>query len=108
MSKIYEKDVMKGNSADPSTKPSVVCYIDYPHAHKHMVYDWEWVYPLKEIECEGLKFPFPNDTPKLLELIYGNYMKLRGDCYPRHANSQLEPETEKALDEFIADFADKI
>ena len=108
MSKIYEKDVMKGNSADPSTKPSVVCYIDYPHAHKHMVYDWEWVYPLKEIEFEGLKFPCPNDTPKLLELIYGNYMKLRGDCYPRHANSQLEPETEMALDEFIADFADKI
>ena len=108
MSNTFAKDVLKGNTAAPDAKPSVVCYIEYPHAHKHMVYDWEWVYPLKEIEFEGLKFPCPNNTPKLLELIYGDYMKLRGDCYPRHASSQLDSETEKALDDFIADFANKM
>lgn len=108
MAKTYEKYIMKGNTADPSTEPSVVCYLDYPHSHRNRVYDWEYIYPLKEIEYEGLKFPCPNNPEKILELIYGNYMKLRGDCYPRHANSQLDKESQKTLDEFIADFADKM
>lgn len=109
MDKLVKKYVMKGNVADPSTKPSVFCYIDYPHAHLHMVYDWEMVYPLREIEFEGIKFPCVNDVDGLLKLIYGDYMKLRGDCYPRHANScGFDDETQKAIDEFIADIADKM
>ena len=109
MSETFEKEILKGNSADSKNEPSLVRYLDYPHNHKNLTYDWECIFPLKEIEYEGLKFPCPNQTEKLLELIYGDYMKLRGDCYPRHANSnELDPETEKTLNEFIADFADKM
>ncbi len=108
MAKTYEKYIMKGNIANPTTEPSVVCYLDYPHSHIHRVYDWEDIYPLKEIEYEGLKFPCPNNSEKMLEFVYGDYMKLRGDCYPRHASSQPNPETEKTLNEFISDLADKM
>ena len=109
MSKTFEKEILKGNTADAKDEPSLVRYTDYPHNHKHLTYDWECIFPLKEIEYEGLTFPCPNQSEKLLGLIYGDYMTLRGDCYPRHANSnELDPETQKALDEFIADFSDKM
>ena len=108
MAESFEKEILKGNIADPNTKPSLMRYLDYPHAHKNLVYDWDCIFPIKEIEYEGLMLPCPNQPEKLLGLIYGEYMKLRGDCYPRHANSQLDDETQKTLDEFIADFEDKM
>ena len=43
----------------------------------------------------------PNDEIAMLTQIFGDYMAIPDDCYPRHANS--ESFDEKVLDEFIGD-----
>ena len=108
ISQTFDKEILEGNSPDIEN-PSLVRYLDFPHKQNILIFDYETIFPLKEIDYEGLKFPCPNNTEKMLELLYGsNYMKPQGDCYPRHANSTPDPETEKILDEFIADLADKL
>lgn len=38
--------------------------------------DKETIYPLKEIEFEGYKFPCPNNVPKYLEVHYGDWERI--------------------------------
>ena len=46
----------------------------------------------------------PNNMHEFLTQIYGDYMTLPNDCYPRHANSEgFQGESEKILDNFIFD-----
>ncbi len=56
--------------------PNMLFYgIDYPHLHDNLVIEYEDVFPLSEIEFEGLVLPCPRNAKKHLENLYGNYLK---------------------------------
>ena len=95
--KITSEKILKGNTTTPKNKPSIFCGIDYPHCQKHLVNDFETIYPLKRIKYENIELLAPNNTDKFLTYEFGNYMELPNDCYPRHASGDHLPK--EILDE---------
>ena len=75
--------------------------IDYPHLHKILVFDYETIFPLKQINFEGLNFSCVKDFDSHLTTIFGKYMKLPNDCFPKHTYNKSKENEEKLLDEFI-------
>ena len=65
--------------------PAVFMAIDFPHKWKNKVYDWETLFPLKNILFEGIEVSAPNKPDAVLRSIYGDYMKIPKDSYPRHS-----------------------
>ena len=103
--KITQEKILKNKIINIEDKPAIFSSIDYPHTYKHLVFDYETIYPLNKIYYEGKYFSCPNNVDKLLTLNYGNYMKLpEKDCYPRHANSETISEQEILLDEYLKDY----
>ena len=97
--KITNKNILKNQTVNIDEKPAIFSSIDYPHSYKHLVFDYETIFPLNKIYYEGKYFYCPNNVDKLLTLNYGDYMKLpEKDCYPRHANSETIPEQEKFVE----------
>jgi len=84
--KITNDIFLEGNSADKNSQPSIFWGIDFPHAWKNRVYDWEEIFPLCKIKFEDYEFYAPKEKEKVLKNIYNDYMKLPKDIYPRHAH----------------------
>ena len=100
--KITRKNILNNKEVDKTSKPAIFMGIDFPHNWKNKVYDWENIFPLREIEFEGKKFPAPNMTERVLESIYGNYMKIPKNSYPRHSSyAEISTDEEKFLKELI-------
>lgn len=75
--------------------------MDYPHKHKNLVFDYETIFPLKTINYEGYDLPCVNNYDKYLTSIFGKYMELPNDCYPKHNMADNLKNEEALLDEFI-------
>jgi len=58
------------------TKKGNLCVSGGEYMHFVINVPKEIVFPLKEVEFEGLKFPAPNNTHLYLKSIFGDYMKL--------------------------------
>lgn len=99
--KIRDNVVLKGNKVKKEEMPSLFYGLDYPHPYKNYFFDYDKIFPLKKIKFENRDLACPNDDISILEQVFGDYMSIPDDCYPRHANS--ESFDEKALDEFIGD-----
>jgi hypothetical protein len=96
--KITNDIFLEGNSADKNSQPSIFWGIDFPHAWKNRVYDWEEIFPLCKIKFEDYEFYAPKENEKVLKNIYNDYMKLPKDIYPRHAHILgLSESEEKSL-----------
>lgn len=50
--------------------------VDTPFMDVKYMQEIDVIFPLKEIEFEGVKFLSPNDSHRYLEKAYGDYMKL--------------------------------
>lgn len=74
ISKFTQK--LLNNKPEAENKPILFYGIDYPHNHEHLVFEYSTIFPLKEIEFEGVTVSVPNDTDRYLRLLYGNYMTL--------------------------------
>ena len=91
------KYILNGKKSDPADKPALFMAIDFPHKWRNKVFDWEEIFPLKKLNFEDLSFNAPNCPEKILEKIYGDYMKIPADCYPRHSNYADMPAEEKQI-----------
>ncbi|MCQ2754059.1 MAG: LicD family protein [bacterium] len=99
---ITNKDILKNNNIDIAVKPSVFAGLDYPHPLTNWVYDWENIFPLQKMEFENFNLSVPNDTDKVLKNMFGNYMEIPKDAYPRHTSYVDIDEQEKIfLEEFV-------
>ena len=94
--------LLDGHAVDKSVEPPLYYGMDAPHVYKNFFFDFDVIYPLKKIKFENIEFSCPNNIDSILTQVYGNYMELPDDCYPRHANSG-NFENEEFLNEFIAD-----
>lgn len=86
LKQVTEKFLLNGRKRRENEKVSLFLSIDFPHKWKNKVYDWEMIFPLSEVSFEGMSFPAPNKPAAILENIYGNYMTIPGDSYPRHVD----------------------
>ena len=84
LKKITNKKILKNKIVKEEDKPSLFWGIDFPHGWKNRVYDWEDIFPLTEVRYENFSFPAPANVHNVLSNIYGEYMKLPKDAYPRH------------------------
>jgi len=76
--------------------------IDFPHGHKNKVLDFNSIFPLQKIKFENTEFMAPNNPQKVLETLFGDYMKIPKDSYPRHSNYNEISQNEKELLENLA------
>ena len=106
---IRDKFILENKIPKPDEHPSLVFGMDAPHIEKIYLYDYETIFPLGTIEYEGYKMACPNNMHEFLTQIYGNYMELPDDCYPRHTNSDgFQGEMATIIDDFIKELQDKI
>ena len=84
----YLKDITRNkilkNKQHNTHTPAIFMGIDYPHEWNNKVYDWDTIFPLIDLEFEGIKFPTPRKPKLVLNRIYGDYMKIPKDTYPKH------------------------
>ena len=100
--KITTERILENKEIDKNIEPALFMGIDFPHSWKNKVYDWENFFPLKEILFENKKFLAPNMPEKVLESIYGDYMKIPKNSYPRHSSyADINQEEEKFLKSLI-------
>ena len=57
------------------TNPILFYAIDFPHAHKYNTFNYERIFPLKQIEFEGKLFPCPNQYKEHITAIFGDCNK---------------------------------
>lgn len=94
---ITQNHILEEKSFNIEDKPALFMGIDFPHNWKNKVYDWETIFPIRKINFEGIELCCPNNPEKVLESIYGNYMSIPKDSYPRHSNYISLPTAEKKL-----------
>lgn len=88
-----------GNQTIVDEHPAVFMAIDFPHKWKNKVYDWETLFPLRDLIFENTEFPVPNNCDKVLSSIYGNYMEIPQDAYPRHTDYKCLDKERDLLEE---------
>ncbi len=96
LSKITKEKLLNNSDAVQTENYSVFWGLDFPHRWINKVYDSNQIFPLQNIEFEGYLFPAPNSVHEVLSSIYGNYMSIPKDVYPRHSNYNM-PEKELKL-----------
>ena len=83
--KIVDTKILCNKDVNSDETPAIMMGIDFPHAWKNKVYDWDMLFPLKRISFEGKEFYAPNKPEEVLKSIFGDYMKMPKDPYPRHS-----------------------
>ena len=69
------KKCLKGNDIPQNIEDcEFVWGLDYGHPWKNWFTHYDVLFPLKEIEFEGIKFPCMNNPDAFLKRLYGKYM----------------------------------
>ena len=76
--------------------------VDFPHKWKNKAFDWNVIFPLQRINFEHIQVNAPNIPKIVLEKIYGHYMSIPKDSYPRHSSYLDINENERNILENIA------
>lgn len=82
--KIRDREILLNKPVDISSKPAIFMGIDFPHSWKNKFYDWDDIFPLRQINFENEIFYCPNKPEKVLTSIFGDYMSMPKDLAPKH------------------------
>jgi len=82
---ITSNEILNDKPLDKTQKPAIFMGIDFPQG-SFKVYNWDEIFPLKRMNFEGYDLLVPNSPEKVLNCLFGNYMTLPKDCYPRHSD----------------------
>lgn len=99
--KVTGQKILKNKNVE-CKNPAIFMAIDFPHKWKHKVFDWETIFPLQTIDFETIKVAAPHNPDLVLKSIYGDYMSIPKDSYPRHTAYMDMGEDEHTLLEEIA------
>lgn len=73
--KIRDEMIMDNNPII-SQNPALFFGIDFPSdAQETLIFNYDMIYPLCELEFEGEKYSCPHNYTRYLEMFYGDYMK---------------------------------
>lgn len=86
-----------------NSNPEIVYYgLEFYHrTHKYNVFDYETIFPLKEIPFEDALFPCVNKVDTYLTCIFGNYMVLPKNLRIHSDLNNISIETILSIKEFI-------
>lgn len=90
------------NKNDGNQKTDLVWGVDFYHQWKQWCYSYDTIFPLKEIEFEGLSLPCMNKVENYLSQVYGNYMSYPKKLGWGHGMYANFTEEEKKLIEELA------
>lgn len=99
--RIHLKELTAQKLTNSKERGSLFWGLDFPHRWVNKVFDYTQIFPLKEITFEDTEFPVPNSMHEVLTGIYGDYMSIPRDVYPRHSNCNLQGEELEFIKEFI-------
>jgi len=88
---------------DSTATPKIVFYgLEFYHrTHKYNVFDYNVIFPLKEISFEGELFPCVNDIDTYLTCIFGNYMVLPKSLRIHSELNDISIENALAIKNFV-------
>ncbi|MBR1373099.1 LicD family protein, partial [bacterium] len=69
-------DNIIGTGNSDIDRPALFYAIDYPHNHDNLVFDYDDIFPLQNVEFEGIKVKAPHNMDRYLKTLYGEYDKL--------------------------------
>lgn len=100
LAKITNEKILQNK---PATEDTIFWGIDFPHARwKNRVYDTTGILPVKNMKFEDYEFPCPADSDYVLKNVYGNYMQVPKNTYPKHANlTGIDAERQERLQKLI-------
>lgn len=82
--------------------PTIFYGTDFFHAtHPYNAFDYETIFPLKEISFEGQQFPCVAKTDPYLTHIYGDYKKLPHELHFHTLTVNISAKEQQALHEYI-------
>ncbi|MBQ8848032.1 MAG: LicD family protein [Candidatus Gastranaerophilales bacterium] len=99
--KITQEKILENKKIESET-PAIFMGVDFPHKWKNKAFDWNVIFPLQRINFEHIQVNAPNMPKIVLEKIYGNYMSIPKDSYPRHSSYLDINENERNILENIA------
>ena len=81
---------------DERISPSIHWGLDFPHRWNNWIYDYDQIFPLKNIEFEGCLFSCPANADFMLRNIYGEYMNFPKSICPHHTDENSFTPEEKS------------
>lgn len=91
-----------GSEADG--KPQTMYYgIDSLHEAETIIFDYDMIFPLKNIEFEGEKYPTVNQPERYLTFVYKDYMSLPSKISVHNSGDAFDLRSILALEEYIKD-----
>ena len=92
----FRKEILINGECSKESKTDLVWGVDFYHLWKHWFYSYETIYPLQEIDFEGIKFKCVNKIDEYLKTVYGDYMAYPKDAKHSHSIYRF---TQTQLDE---------
>ena len=80
-------EVMKEKLNASGNEDYVINGVDHLMMKNKCIFKKEDIFPLKDVEFEGIETKIPNNHQKLLSTYYGDYLQLPTDLY-RHNHSK--------------------
>ena len=91
LNEVYNKYKNLDNYKSKDDGEYLLYSIECDPAPARRIFKKETIFPLKEIEFEGVKYLAPNNTEKYLSVNYGDFTKLPNDFgHPKHFNYSYE------------------
>ncbi len=100
LTKITNEEILQNK---PKTGDTIFWGIDFPHERwKNRVYDTEKILPVKRIQFEDAEFPCPANPDFVLWNIYGAYMEIPKNTYPKHSYiPEIDADKHRRIKELI-------
>ena len=80
---------------------SLVWGVDFAHIWSQWCWNYNTIYPLSEVDFEGIKFNAPNNCDEYLTQVFGNYMDYPKEFCCGHTAFKLSDKTISEIKELI-------
>ena len=96
INKTTKERILKDAIPDELQNCDIIWGIDFPHFHHNLFMNYNNIFPLKQVEFEGVMLPIPNNYDYYLKQSFGDYMAYPDKLAIGHAAFMKLDSQEKA------------